>query len=595
MRLKILLVDEHAELKSLYIDYSEKYSIVICLFWLAPSTKVNIQLATQATVYGLQDLIGDHAKWEEHAYQRVLDVVHDGPTYRELPWRSYLTERLYNESLQIELIIQIVEMLRKIQQQTPESTLIVEGKLNNLFSEIFESLLSSQDGISFKRIIAEQADATLLQILNKRLREVRWTGGWKNLRNDIISWLDNTYKWRLWFRAWMPRPPISQHTSVFFSSYSNNSKTLAKFLAYFPPPINWSLANNSAKLASLEDDNITILAQFSGKRLSQSRNDTLQSKDKVTEIWLSNSPTWADWQDVEFELLVNLTSCWETYLDEARPPLIVMANQWGIEGWFTSIAKQRGIPVIQLMHGILSGYLYTQTPIISDLLVVWGEFWRELWAQDERDKIIIFNPQQDAHTFQKVTKSDTKTITFFSWPLNQIAYYHETAFWDGFIQLFSELLTRGNVKVIIRFHPLENPNDLAARWKVKHGTMPSQILLSKQEPLSDILMSTDIAIMFRSTVMLDCIANNIPIIMPGWINFGWNDMLDNLQGIYLAEDWLQLAKKLNDWLDITPIIPRHLAQNFLSLSDENATTFQEHITSIIQPKVQSGVLIEDSG
>ena len=97
----------------------------------------------------------------------------------------------------------------------------------------------------------------------------------------------------------------------------------------------------------------------------------------------------------------------------------MVANQWGIEGWLTQCAKRRGIPALQVMHGVLGGYLYTRTPILSDALIVPGEFWKNLWPEDQRDKILIYNPPDSFPKKQRPRKSRPDTLTYFSWPLSQ--------------------------------------------------------------------------------------------------------------------------------------------------------------------------------
>ena len=58
--------------------------------------------------------------------------------------------------------------------------------------------------------------------------------------------------------------------------------------------------------------------------------------------------------------------------------------------------------------------------------------------------------------------------------------------------------------------------------------------------------------MYRSTVMLDCLAQEIPVVMPGWIDYGWNADLTKIPGLYLAEDFSDLEEKILSWLQHPP-------------------------------------------
>ena len=46
------------------------------------------------------------------------------------------------------------------------------------------------------------------------------------------------------------------------------------------------------------------------------------------------------------------------------------------------------------------------------------------------------------------------------------------------------------------------------RWRRRCGSLPPHLRLSQLEPLRKVLSETDIAVMFRSTVMLDCFASD---------------------------------------------------------------------------------------
>jgi hypothetical protein len=260
--------------------------------------------------------------------------------------------------------------------------------------------------------------------------------------------------------------------------------------------------------------------------------------------WAASSGAWEKWRAVEFRLLARLTSCWEAYLEQASPRLIVTANQWGIERWFTQIARDRGIPVLQAMHGVLGGYLYTQTPIISDVVVTYGEFWRELWPADQRHKMISLAPESVIRPTRH--RVPAQRLTFFSWPLDRLEFYNAAELSDGFNGMFAYLLGIG-MEVTVRAHPLENPRDFVVRWKEKHGAVPGGLKVVKSESLERTLDDTDIALMFRSTVMLDCLARGIPVLMPGWIDFSWNDALRDLPSVYLARDFDDLREQLLDW------------------------------------------------
>ena len=143
------------------------------------------------------------------------------------------------------------------------------------------------------------------------------------------------------------------------------------------------------------------------------------------------------------------------------------------------------------------------------------------------------------------------------------AFYNFSELTDGFIQIFRNLLSKGNYEILVRCHPFENPSDFVKRWESFYGPLPTGLQVGKHEPLNEVLAQTDVALMFRSTVMLNCLVNRIPVIMPGWIDFGWNQALVNVLGVYLAPDFPELEQRVRDWLRSPPILSEEAAAHFV--------------------------------
>jgi hypothetical protein len=185
-------------------------------------------------------------------------------------------------------------------------------------------------------------------------------------------------------------------------------------------------------------------------------------------------------------------------------------------------------------------------------MVVPGEFWRNLWPEHERHKILVFNPPELISRVKKDQTWRKKVLTYFSWPLHKSLFYSFSELSDGFMEMFRRLLTEETYEILVRCHPLENPSDFVERWKALQGSFPTRVRISKHEPLGDVLAETSVALMYRSTVMLNCLLNNIPVVMPGWINFGWNESLTNNPSICLANDFQGVELRIEEWLGKLP-------------------------------------------
>jgi hypothetical protein len=580
---KILLLDESFDLNRLSSVVRESYYAVVCLFWASPQTMQHLERLTRSRCFFLQNIVGDTEAWERGSYELVKAVCEAGPKYRNLNWRSYLADPFYSECLNVKAGTRTIDFLNELRQKLNVNRLEVDFILSNLNSNIVEKLSCSYEQsryITFKNNskchaspVQQVSRSQLLKRWWRHFQETRMTKHWTARMWDVVEKADRHCKIRC--RYW----PLYHSASglsggvTFFSSYLNNSRIIRSLEDLMPVPVNWVVTNHYAHQGALPSDRpLSWLWQFgNGRRQSLDVED--QSNVGNTNVpahellflkeWLPHSPVWQDWRRVEFPLLANLTGCWEKHLDEVKPRLIVVAHQLGSEGWFTNIAKSRRIPVLQAMHGVFSGYFHTQRPIMSDAMVVPGEFWRDLWPKDERHKIIAYNPVGLITKVKRNRANGKRNLAFFSWPLKKAPFYNFSEFIDEFIHIFHRLLSQEDCRVIVRAHPLENPADFVNRWKHFYGHLPKELIVGKHEPLDQVLAQTDVALMFRSTVMLSCLVNSIPVIMPGWINFGWNQAIRNIPGIDLAKDFSDLEMRLIEWLDRPPEVDKDLAEYFV--------------------------------
>ena len=575
---RVLLFDDRYDLAGLAFQEGSRPQAVICLFWAAPSTKKKLARECGGFCYDLSDIVRNDRIWEEEAYTLTRRIIQEGPRYGELGWRTYLAEPLYHEfSLQC-LLLKIPQFIESLRKEWEFQTVFIEGALEEGPSSFLEQVSSHYPGLNYCPLSlsspsgrARSERSSLFNRWAGRMQEARLTGDWRSFFVTASEGWDKTYRWRTRWGRLRGAPSITKGGITFFSSYANNSRTLASFADLMPCPVQWVLNNDSAAKGFTNGVPPSFWVwQFAGDKSfrpksAEDEEVPVKGAGEVPWIkaWASRSDTWRSWRATEFPMLANLTACWESYLDRAEPRLVVVANQWGIEGWFTQLARRRGIPVLQIMHGLLGGYFHTQTPILSDAFVVPGEFWKNLWPADQRSKIWVYNPGGRRGSGEKSSTSRKPRLTFFSWPLSSIAFYNSNEIMDGLARIFHQLLAKNLCTVSIRPHPLENPYELINRWKSLSGSLPSGLQIGKDESLDQILSQTDVGLMFRSTVMLNCLSRNIPVIIPGWLDFGWNQALAEISNLYLAPDFAHLEEQIRAWLDRPPRGDKEAAELFL--------------------------------
>jgi hypothetical protein len=241
----------------------------------------------------------------------------------------------------------------------------------------------------------------------------------------------------------------------------------------------------------------------------------------------------------------------------------VAASLHGIDGWLASVARRRGIPVVQLLHGVLEGPFYTKRRIDADGFLVWGDFWKSLFLPTEQNRISVVAPKGLTRRARAGRRSGRPRVTFFSWPFARIPFYNAAELVSGLAAIFQELLRADHCRLTIRTHPLESPTDFHRYIGEGSASLPKQVRFSQREPLDEILEETDIALMLRSTVMLDCAASGIPIIVLNWLDSDWTEALGDESGVHLAQGFSDLRQALHRWIRRRPVLDTVSLERFI--------------------------------
>ena len=81
--------------------------------------------------------------------------------------------------------------------------------------------------------------------------------------------------------------------------------------------------------------------------------------------------------------------------------------------------------------------------------------------------------------------------------------------------------------------------------------------------------------------MLHCLVNRIPVIMPGWIDFGWNQALKDVPGIYLAPGSPELEERVKEWLSSAPSMSKEVAEYFVQSPRAGQALFRSMVNDLI--------------
>ncbi len=582
----ILLLDESCDLDLVRKFSGERYRAVVCWFWASPDFQEELRSLFGAECMAFPGILGNLPALEREAFLEAERICSGGPRHRGLPLRRYLMEQAYRACLDRRIAVATLDRLSAWRRERNLPSFRVVAILTPGNRDLFAAARSrgpDADGWSWEEHPA--TDRVSLGLVRRTATPLRWwrhlratllTGDWRLLAGNLAEKIDARGAWQRRAGRLLPRIAPDGGGVTFFSSYLNNSRILAAFEPLMPRRVSWLVTNLPARRgARAGQGEVRWLWRFApAETPAAAQPDRPDSGAQDGEGGI-----WREWQSHLRTALEGMTRSWEEYLDRSRPALVVIANQWGIEGWLGDIARKRGIPVAQVMHGVLGGHLFVRTPLRSDIMIAPGEFWKRLWPAAEQEKIILANPEGYVRAVGRRVDGGKRRLTFFSWPMHKSAlHYNFSEFADAFASLFRNLLAAGDVEITVRLHPLEHPGDFRDRWKRRFGKLPPGLRLDKEEPLSHLLAGTDVALMFRSTVMLDCLASGIPVVLPGWVDFGWDaDALKDLSGVHPAADLKDLESTLAVWLAAPPAIERSGIRRYALPAGEGVEPLKEHL------------------
>ncbi|OGT39857.1 MAG: hypothetical protein A3E81_01675 [Gammaproteobacteria bacterium RIFCSPHIGHO2_12_FULL_36_30] len=206
-----------------------------------------------------------------------------------------------------------------------------------------------------------------------------------------------------------------------------------------------------------------------------------------------------------------------------NPSAIIVGNN-AFEAYALSIAREKGIPTILLQHGILGDYYQFLDSQVSSY-IVYGEFWRNFLVSSAKKRAIIIHPATNKTVVNHHTakKNNRKSFVVYFSPLyaqvdKKNRFYVET---DSQLLSIAREVAVAGAKLIIRFHPLDHitlhRNHIKKLYK--NNMIDVQVEYNYKENISDLLNGAAAAIMYFSTVFMDCVKSGIPVISYDWLHF----------------------------------------------------------------------------
>jgi len=431
---------------------------------------------------------------------------------------------------------------------------LTESESQNAFS-----VFNSWRGAPFRISVLEKSQggiwrkARRIRALANVVHEAKQESDWAKIISAPLEVVDDRYKLR---SAIWPEASVKKGGRWFYGSFVNSIRILHRYLANFKGESSWVINRFPAARGLKPGDHWHYLWQFGKPAPRVDHERFLQEARKYLGTLPSETngfpmgvfTTSSVFMSYFFKRLLPLVlaeaDLMHAFLERSSPQELWVANQWGSEGGLVQVARKLGIPVTQVQHGALHRY-YPVASIHTNRFFVWGQFWKDRLKGSGEGKAEVFNPGLDVLPVERKRQSaGKKQITVLTTPIHEIMFWHPDTILREVSALVKDLLNNGYA-VLMRLHPGDQITPWRRALEAATGSSSPEVRFSKEEPLASILQETDLAIMFFSTVFINCIASGIPVIGLGWYPHIWQGPLKQSGVVHFASSVAEVVEFAN--------------------------------------------------
>jgi hypothetical protein len=136
-----------------------------------------------------------------------------------------------------------------------------------------------------------------------------------------------------------------------------------------------------------------------------------------------------------------------------------------------------------------------------------------------------------------------RSVLFLTAPYSLQAWWSESDLND-ILDVLIQSAADGHAELIIRVHPLDTVGVYRRRidaWQSRAGQKLA-VTYSQRDDLSDLLARSAVAVTFASTVFLECLRWQVPIVSFDWHHFPFKDQISRLGVFNFARSKKELNK-----------------------------------------------------
>lgn len=305
----------------------------------------------------------------------------------------------------------------------------------------------------------------------------------------------------------------------------------------------------------------------------------LESKDSLARKLLLTSSVIVDFYKRHLPLGLFYSSVFNYWLDLTEPSMLVVGNNV-YEAYALWLSRAKKIPTLLLQHGVLANYYpYVDHPV--DHYVVRGRFFYQRLSPLSQPRALIFDPHIAKDTIQKAAV-EKKAIVFITAPNG---YFWPLIKFDLASTLYATVKACAEclIPLIVRVHPLERIVDyenMIAAMMAGAPLASVDISYSQGGGLSELLQKAAVVVMFDSTVFLDCLKYNIPMISFDWYTAAFKQKLDCYDLFFNAENLQNLQELIS--LAARGLLPIRANKLNLFLENSSPEAFRSKLLQLVE-------------
>jgi len=498
-------------------------------------------------VIPMAKLIGHHDTTYDAACELVNTILSNEPTLRGIPQLTVFQEQINWEFHKIVRLIHLHDFLIKAQYEICEfpSTSWWGNELSNLVRLINSPIIVRSPQIAkqtrlsrvWKRIVSSQF--SLKEIYTEFTR--------------ALDQFDPFHRRSMWFKK--TNKNLTSGKTWYYTTAVTFTNIGLLYEPYFPERFEFLIENSltgGKPLINKRRGYHSIYA-FASADFIPNKHEIFNAKKIINAHLASFSLEKVQYLALDlflksgwFSLFSNkylreglfLSSLFENWIKQTKPNSIVVGNPV-FECYALYKAREHNVPTILLQHGILGGcYKYYDHPV--DWYIMRGQFWRESLSPISRKRTVVINPP--SQTESKNISRLKKSIIFITSPL-AVRYMPIDIDLDSILVTVLQAFETTTTELIIRVHPTERIVDYQNKVEKiipSESTKKQHIIYSQGGNFDELLKRATAVVMFTSTIFLDCIKHNIPVISFDWCDFWYKERVKQYHIYHFVKDLTEL-------------------------------------------------------